>query len=163
VSTGGEVGVVGDEELFASLYPKLRRFAAVVAPVEMDPDDLVQEAAVRMLRVGRLGELRDPAAYLRTVMFRLAANERRRLGRRRQAFRRAGDTDRDDARYPSDLADLQRLSVATRAVLFLAVVEGWSYAEIGRRLGCREATARARASRGLRRLRRELSGEAQDA
>ena len=33
-----------DDVLFAELYPRLRRFAAVVGSPDDDPDDLVQEA-----------------------------------------------------------------------------------------------------------------------
>ena len=46
----------GDAEsrIFADLYPSLRRFAAVVGSVDIDPDDLVQDALVRALRRGPL-------------------------------------------------------------------------------------------------------------
>jgi DNA-directed RNA polymerase specialized sigma24 family protein len=45
-------------------------------------------------------------------------------------------------------------------VLWLAEVEGWTHAEIGRLLGCSEESSRARASRGRRRLRLALVEEA---
>ena len=32
-----------------ALYPALRRFAAMTAPLEMDPDDLVQDALAATL------------------------------------------------------------------------------------------------------------------
>ena len=54
-----------DAEVFDALYPALRRFAAVVGGLEVDPDDLVQEAVARALRRGPLGELDNPGAYLR--------------------------------------------------------------------------------------------------
>ncbi len=51
--------------LFRALYPKIRRFAAVCASVDDDPDDLVQEALARALHLGSLDRLDDPLAYLR--------------------------------------------------------------------------------------------------
>src|SRR4051794_22848320 len=56
-----------DDELFADLYPSLRRFAAVVRPPEADADDLVQEALVRALRIGPLSRVRRPRRVLAEV------------------------------------------------------------------------------------------------
>ena len=80
-----------ERELVTELYPSLRRFAAVVAPAETDPDDLVQEALVRVLERRSLIELDTPSAYLRRSMYNLAANQRRSFARRRRAFARVGD------------------------------------------------------------------------
>src|SRR5579871_4146878 len=54
VSSMGMAGGSGeasedDAEVFAAVYPGLRRFAAVVASTTVDPDDLVQEAVARAL------------------------------------------------------------------------------------------------------------------
>jgi RNA polymerase sigma factor (sigma-70 family) len=153
-----------DDELFAQLYPALRRFAAVVRPLEEDADDLVQEALMRALRLRPLCDYDDPAAYLRTVIVHLASNQRRGLGRRRRAYARSVDTTASrHASYPSDLDDLRRLGVRDRAVLYLALVEGRPYADVARTLGCTEEAARARASRALRRLRSDLEAEIADA
>jgi RNA polymerase sigma factor (sigma-70 family) len=148
-----------DEALFAALYPGLRRFAAVVRPAEVDPDDLVQDALARTLALRPLAECDDPGAYLRTAILRLAANHRRSLGRRRRALARMNDAAGESARYPSDLDDLRRLSPVERAVLYLSVVEGRSFAEIGALIGSSEPAARARSSRALKRLRVELTAE----
>jgi DNA-directed RNA polymerase specialized sigma24 family protein len=143
-----------DDAIFAALYPSLRRWAAVVGPVEEDPDDLVQEALVRVLSRGPLSDLDDAHAYLRTTIVRLAANSRRRLGRGRRAWSRLGASEATgDDRYPSDLDELRRLAPADRAVLYLSLVEGHTYREAAVILGCTEVAARARASRALRRLR----------
>jgi RNA polymerase sigma-70 factor (ECF subfamily) len=64
--------------------------------------------------------------------------------------------------YPSDLADLLRLTPKERAVLYLTEVEGYRYAEVGRMLGCSEAAARKRAGRARRRLYAALVGEVTD-
>jgi DNA-directed RNA polymerase specialized sigma24 family protein len=61
--------------------------------------------------------------------------------------------------YPSDLAELFALAPKERAALFLAEVEGFRFEEIGRMLGCSEAAARKRASRGRSRLRAVLATE----
>jgi Sigma-70 region 2 len=52
------------------LYPRLRRFAAVVAPAEVAPDDLVQEALERLLARDTSGIV-NVEAYLRQTMLRL--------------------------------------------------------------------------------------------
>lgn len=144
-----------DDEIFARAYPALRRFAAVVAPVETDPDDLLQEATARALQAGPLSRLDNPEAYLRRAMVNLAANERRRLGRWRRAFGRltGGDGETAPTAYPSDVSDLMSLPAETRAVLWLADIEGWSFDQVADLLGCSPAAARARASRGRSMLR----------
>jgi len=136
-----------EDALFTRLYPGLRRFAAATGPAEVDPDDLVQEAVARTLRGHRLTDLDDPGAYLRRVIVNLAANQRRGLARWRAP------------QYASDLDDLLRLPPETRAVLYLVGVEGSSYGEAAAALGMTEEAARARASRGRRRLRMDLEGE----
>ena len=154
-----------DEEarIFEQLYVPLRRFAAVVGPIEVNPDDLLQEAVARVLQRKRLTELDQPGAYLRRTIVNLASNHRRRFATQRRALARlrsssltAGDV------YPSDLADLQRLAPQERAVLYLSEVEGYRYAEIARLLGCTEAAARKRALRARRRLHAALAGEVAD-
>ena len=52
-------------------------------------------------------------------------------------------------------ARLARLPDGTREAVLLRVVEQLDYEELGRRLGCSNAAARLRVSRGLRELRRE--------
>ena len=149
-----------EDELFASLYPSLRRLAAVVRPPEVDADDLVQEALVRVLRAGPLSSYDDIGAYLRATIVNVARNHRRSFARHPTvvAPSAAHDSQRSDV-YPSDLAELRRLKPDERAVLYLSVVEGRSYDEIGSILGCSAPAARARASRSMRRLRIELREE----
>jgi RNA polymerase sigma-70 factor (ECF subfamily) len=155
----------GDEEgrLFAELYPSLRRFAAVVGPIEVDPDDLLQEATARVLRKHRLTALDNPGAYLRRTMVNLASNHRRSLAVRRRALTRlaAGSQVAGDE-YPSDTAEVMRLPPHERAVLWLTEVEGYRFAEVGQMLGCSEAAARKRAMRARRRLHAALIGEVAD-
>ena len=149
-----------ESQLFEELYQPLRRFAAVVAPNEMDPDDLLQEAVARVLRSHRLTDLDEPGPYLRRTMVNLAANQVRHFIRTRRALSRlvAGGLPGGDE-YPSDLSDLMELPPRERAVLYLSEVEGYRYAEIGRMLDCSEAAARKRALRARRRLHAILVGE----
>ena len=156
-------GIGGEERaLIHELYPSLRRFAAVVGPAEVEPDDLVQEALLRVLERGSLGKLNNPTAYLRRTMFNLASNHRRRMGRNRRALHRVVVPDSYVPSYPSDVAELLRLTLRARAVLYLVSVEGRSFAEVAEVLDCSETSARAAASRGRRKLRSVLSEEAQD-
>ncbi len=154
---------MSDEQRFVEVYPAVRRMAAVVAGSDIDPDDLVQEALVRTLAHGDLDRIEDLTAYLRRAVVNLAANERRHLGRRRTALRRLAADDQigsgADQVMPSDLADLSRVRPRDRAALYLAVVEGRSYRDVGEELGCSESAARSRVSRALRRLRIELDEE----
>jgi RNA polymerase sigma-70 factor (ECF subfamily) len=151
----------GEDEIFAELYPSLRRLAAIVRPSEVDPDDLVQDALARALAARPLRDFDDVGAYLRTVIVNLAKNHRRSFARRPRMVASMGDeTSSGGDVYPSDLDDLRRLEVDERAVLYLSVVEGRSFAEIGTVLECSEEAARTRASRARKRLRAELREEA---
>lgn len=150
-----------DDELFRGLYPALRRFAAAVGPLDVDPDDLVQDALVRVLRRGLLDDLDDPMAYLRRTILNLATDRRRGFGRMRRAFTRAGGGAVAGALadYPSDVADLLALPPEVRAVLWLVDVEGRSFDEVASMLDCSITAARSRASRGRQRLRLTLAAE----
>ncbi len=149
-----------DEEIFRPLYPSLRRFAAVVAPTDAEPEDLLQDAVVATLRRHRFSELTDPPSYLRKVMVNLASNQRRRSATRWRALRLlAASPPVAETAYPSDLSELNWLSPLQRAVLYLNEVEGYRFAEIADMVGCTEPAARMSASRARRRLRKALVGE----
>jgi DNA-directed RNA polymerase specialized sigma24 family protein len=142
-----------DEALLMGLYPSLRRFAAVVAPAEVAPDDLVQDALVMMLRRGPISGVAEPGAYLRRSMVNLASNHRRRLGRARHAARRLHlDVSALDS-YPSDLDHLAVLRPEARAVLYMQHVEGHTSESIARVLGLSDDAVRQIAVRARRELR----------
>lgn len=152
-----------DEQLIDALYVPLRRFAAVVTDWGEDPDDLLHDAWLRVLERRSLGDLDNPAAFVRRTMVNLAANRRRQSGSRRWLRGRwnvQGPGPTVDG-YPSDLADLATLPGDQRATLYLAEVEGYSYDEIGKMMGCTANAARMRAMRGRRRLRSALDAEVQ--
>jgi RNA polymerase sigma-70 factor (ECF subfamily) len=156
---GAPQAPTSDEELFASIYPALHRFAAVVCPPECEPDDLVQDATARALRRGALTDLDHPTAYLRRAIANLASNERRRLGRQRRALTIVGRPPDVDPAYASDVAELLALGPDARAVLWLAEVEGATFEEIADLLGCTAEAARTRASRARKQLRHLIEDE----
>ena len=145
---------------FAAMYPRLRAFAAVVGPAEVEPDDLVQEALEKLLRRRAQAEVHEAEAYVRASIVNLASNRRRSLGRwRRVSARLRSASSEDRTTYPSDLSDLTRLSPRVRAVIWMVDIEGASYAEVATALGCSEEAARARASRGRAELRAAFNTE----
>lgn len=153
-------GTRDDASVFAELYPSLRAFAAVTGSVDVEPDDLVQEAVARTLRNHQLVDLDDAGAYLRRAIVNLAANRRRSAARFRLALTRLERVDEATAaQYPSDVRDLLRLEPEARALLFMVEVEGHSYAEAAAVLGLTEEAARARAARARKRLRVDLQGD----
>ena len=141
-----------DDE-FAELYPHLRRFAAVVGDRADDPDDLVQEALARLLKRGDAPD--DTERYLRRAIVNLTVDQGRRSTRwaTRAPKLVAADEHRDS--YPSELDLLDTLDPSQRAVLWLTVVEGWTFDEIGHLLDIQPAAARKQASRARARLRRD--------
>lgn len=153
------VGTRTDTSVFAELYASLRAFAAVTGSVDVEPDDLVQEAVARTLRHHRLVDLDDAGAYLRRVIVNLASNRRRSMARFRVAIARLDRVDEGRTpEYASDLDDLLRLEPDARALLFMVEVEGHSYAEAADVLGISEEAARTRASRARRLLRVGIEG-----
>ena len=84
------------ETVLSAVYPDLRRFAAVVADLDVDPDDLVQDALVAVLKKTSLERLDDPLAYLKRVVVNLSASNRRRAAVWKNLLPRAAS--------PSDLS-----------------------------------------------------------
>jgi len=143
-------------------YTATRRFAAVVADSDLDPDDLVQEAYARVLRSVERREVTVEAldAYLRSTLMRIIANERRSRSRGRAALDRVRPIELVDAEYPSHTAAM--LDAATpidRALVFLVDVERLPTAEAGAAVGLSPDATRARLSRARRALRDSLREE----
>lgn len=154
----------GEQRLIADLYPSLRRFASTVRPPWEDGNDLVQEAFLRVLRSkGSLMGLDNPGAYLRRTIVNLARDRQRAEVRGRAALSKVGPQPPEVSRYSWQLEELRLVSPKSRAVLYLRIVEGWPYADIGEMLGCTQISARVAASRGRRQLESILSSEVRDA
>ena len=150
-----------DAELVRGLYPELRRFAAVVAPWDVDPDDALHGALVGVLQTRRLGSLDNPGAYLRRAIVNHVSSELRNRRTRRSTLRRLEAEIRENTAtaYPSDVADLMRLRPVERAILYLHDIEGYPFDEVAAAVGMAAGTARVTASRARRRLRQELLQE----
>lgn len=143
----------GERELIAQLYPGLRRIAAVAGPIDVEPDDLVQEALVRTLAKRRLSELDIPDAYLRRAIVNLASNQRRSAARRHKAMERLRIAEDQLPSYPADIEAILDLPPRQRALLYLVEVEGVPYAEAADQLGITTVAARKMASRARKRAR----------
>lgn len=149
-----------DDETIRALYPALHRFAAVVAPWDMDPDDVLHDALVRALRTGRR-EVANPGAYVRTAIVNSVRSQIRHNRSQRRATRllAGGNRGATTEAYPSDVAELMRLRPLERAVLYLHDIEGYRFEEVAGLLGISSSHARVLATRSRRRLKRELLTE----
>jgi len=148
-----------DRKLVEDHYDTLRRFAAVTASRDIEPDDLLQEALVRVLSKGSLSEREHPVAYIRRAIVNLAIDQARHRETRRTALGRWTTQRSSVDAYPSDIDILQELSPRARAIVYLAEVEGYRYAEIAEMLDCSEASARMGSMRARRQLKSVLAEE----
>ena len=140
-------------------YSKLRAFAAVVAPADMEPDDLLHEALERVLRASRSRDIENLEAYVRRTIVTRATDFRRRRARwRRVAALASSRDDRTVDVYPSDLQTLMLLDPSVRGLLYLVEVEGWLISDAAVLVGCSAQAARQRLSRARRQLGLELQG-----
>ena len=139
----------------------LRRFAAVVAPWDVDPDDVLHGALVGVLQSRRLGSVDNPAAFSRRAIVNYVNSELRNRRTRRSTLRRLqaeiGET--TTAAYPSDVADLMRLRPVERAILYLHDIGGYPFDEVAAMVGLSAGNVRVTASRARRRLKAELLQE----
>lgn len=145
-----------ERELITSLYPALRRIAAVAGSFDVEPDDLVQEALMRTLRKGPISDLDNPLGYLRKTIVNLASNQRRSLGRKRSVLNRLSTEEGWMPSYPADIEAILDLPPRQRAILYLVEVEDMPYAEAAEQLGMTATAARAMATRARRAARAAL-------
>jgi len=145
-----------ERELIISLYPFLRKIAAVAGSVDVEPDDLVQEALAQTLRRGPISNLDNPLAFLRRTIVNLASNERRSLGRKRKAVGRLSTDESWSPSYPTDIQAILDLPPRQRAILYLVEVEDVPYAEAAEQLGMTTGAARMLANRARKNARAAL-------
>lgn len=149
---------------FAAVYaehaPGAYRLALRLSGDPALAEDVVADAAAKVLVSWRRGSIEDTGAYLRrAVVNRLRSVQRRQAVERRWRDRRSGDHRGDlPFTHRSDHADLfrsalERLTFGQRAVVVLRYYEGLSEAEIAQALGCSRGTVKSQASRALSRLR----------
>lgn len=167
VGAGGSEGRVGLEERWGpdgirqlrELYDPLRRFAAVIGRYDVDPDDLVQNAYAKVL-LRHPDDIRDLGPYLRRTIVNLATDERRRSIRANGVLRQIDSAVTASDTYPSDLEDLMRIQPRVRALLYLVEIDGQPVADAADVVGMSNSSARVALMRARRRLRAELTLEA---
>jgi RNA polymerase sigma-70 factor (ECF subfamily) len=140
-----------DEAAFHALYertaPALRAYLARVLGDRVLADDLLQDAYLRLLRVGFVG---SSDAHTRNYLFRIATNLLRDHFRRpRREVLGLPET----ASAPERVSELDlrkdfqgafgKLSPRERAMLWLAYVEGSSHKEIAAIMGVRATSLKA--------------------
>jgi RNA polymerase sigma factor (sigma-70 family) len=162
--SGAQVGLeerwsTAETQSLRELYEPLRRFAAVIGRFDVDPDDLVQNAYAKVL-ARNPGEIRELGPYLRRMIVNLATDERRRSTRANGLVQRIGSPETETDCYPSDLEDLMRIQPKVRALLYLVEIEGRPVAEAAELVGLSNSGARVALMRARRRLRAELTLEA---
>ena len=120
-------------------------------------EDLAQDAFARVR--GRFPSIDNADGYLRATIVNLARDDRRATHRRAsRELRVVGDATAPptEIHEPRLLAALARLSYEQRATLVLRYWADWDEATIAAALGCRPATVRSHAKRGLDALRESV-------
>jgi RNA polymerase sigma-70 factor (ECF subfamily) len=161
----------GDRDAFADLVDRHKdAVVSYLARLTGDRDraeDLAQET---FLRLWRSAASYVEQGFLRAFLFRIATNLVRSEERRDKRFRLLlpflGRRDHDEPAAPSGLllqelhrevaGALAALPLRYRVPLVLHEIEGWTYGDIARELGCREGTVKSRIHRGRQHLRQKL-------
>lgn len=143
--------------------PRLFGLAYRMLGSVMDAEDVVQDAFVRWSEADR-GEVREPSAFLATLVARRCIDELRSARRRRESYTGpwlpdplvedpAAAAERNESVGVAFLLLLERLGPVERAVFVLREVFDYSYSEIGAIVGrnavaCRQIMSRARQAIG---------------
>jgi RNA polymerase sigma factor (sigma-70 family) len=143
--------------------PALRSWLRGRFPSLLDPDDVVQESYMRLLRVRETGPIANPRAFLFVSARNFALN----LLRHRRHERRDETAEVDTATAFTELAGgaeslsraedlsvliqaIQSLPDRCRAIITLRKIYGLSQKEVAAQLGISEHTVEAQAGIGLR-------------
>jgi RNA polymerase sigma-70 factor (sigma-E family) len=142
-------------DLYRLEYPGMVRLAHALTGDPLAAEDIVQDAFARLH--GRIDKLSNPGGYLRTTVVNICKDKARRYRTEHQfvASMPAGTALSLDARELLDI--LFRLPYRQRATLVLRYWADFSEAEIAEALHCRPGTVKTLASRGLARIKEELS------
>ena len=123
-------------------------------------EDLAQDAFGRVR--SRFASIDNADGYLRATIVNLARDQRRSADRRAaRELRVVGDPTAAavESREPSVLRALANLPYEQRATLVLRYWADWDEATIAAALGCRAATVRSHAKRGLDALRKSVDAD----
>ncbi|MGI9624361.1 MAG: RNA polymerase sigma factor [Acidimicrobiales bacterium] len=145
----------------------LLRFAALVAPADCQPEDLVQDAFVRLYRSWhKVSDRNCLGGYLRTTVLNLARGRGRRIGvARRLETQTNADVESAESQAIDRLGNrdviraLRTLSRRQKECLVLRHYEGYSETEIAATLGISVGSARTHLHRGTTALRQAMGGE----
>jgi RNA polymerase sigma-70 factor (sigma-E family) len=149
----------------ADRYKKLLRTAYLLTGDAGHAEDLLQTALIKTYRHwDRIVQRDDPTAFVRRVMANTHASWRRRM-RVSELFAnppllRAEEPAIDIGEREAMIAALAQLPPRMRAVLVLRYYEDLSEAGTAEVLGCSINTVRTHTTRGLARLRAQLTVEA---
>lgn len=152
----GSVGM-GFDGVYASEFAGVARLAFLMVGSRAVAEELAQDAFVQLFR--RYDTVKNPAAFLRTVVVRVAINWLRRAGMERDRLARATagiDHPVEAPEIDEMWSALTRLRPERRVVLVLRFYEQMHHGEIAALLGCSPATIRSRTRRALEDLRKEL-------
>jgi RNA polymerase sigma-70 factor (TIGR02957 family) len=162
--------MVADDQLYDDLRPRAFAIAYRMLGSVAGAEDVVQEGMLRLHRAMKAGEeIASPAAYLATVVTRLAIDELRSARVKREAY--VGEwlpeplvtPEGDDPAVRAELADslsmaflvlLESLTPEQRAVLLLRDVFDYPYDRIAEIIGKSEAATRQLAVRSRREVER---------
>jgi RNA polymerase sigma factor (sigma-70 family) len=149
------------EGFYRRTWPDAVRWATALTGSVAAGEDLAQDAFARVR--SRFASIDNADGYLRATIVNLARDERRSSDRRAaRELRVVGDSTAMPAevREPRVLDALARLPYEQRATLVLRYWADWDEAAIAAALGCRAATVRSHAKRGLDALRKSVDADA---
>jgi RNA polymerase sigma-70 factor (ECF subfamily) len=156
------------EALYAALIGPVRGWLTTATRDRARAEDLAQETFLQIHRARRTYDSAYPVmpwvmAIARHVylMDRRTASRRPRYVAEAQAPERAVPAEIDRYIEGGPIRDaLRRMSPERRGALLLHHLAGWSFREIGHKLGIREAAAKLRSSRAMGQLREALNEKA---
>lgn len=152
-----------------SAAPTLARIAERLCANAADARDLVQDTFERATRIGLPPDLRNPSAWLVTIMNNIFIDRCRARARRpghetlveQHANVTQGEPDPPEPAWSRITVDdiraaLVELDPAYREVYELHTFEGWSYEQIAERLSIQRVTVGTRLNRARKKLREVL-------
>ena len=147
---------MADEASFDEFYlttrdALLRQLTAMILDRELAADTVQEAYARAWQRWSRVSRLGEPAAWVRTVAWRLAVSQFRRRAVASRMLHRL-ERDRVEAEMSADVsldvvAALRALSAEHRRVLVLHEMVGMSVREVAAETGVAEGTVKSRLSR----------------
>jgi RNA polymerase sigma factor (sigma-70 family) len=152
-SRAGDVHQAFDD-FYRAEYPEMVRLAHALTGSVEAAEDVVQEA---FARVQHRSGIANPGGYLRVTVVNLCRDRDRRRRREQRMLQLIGMVTPLSLEATEVIDILLELPYRQRAVLVLRYWCDWSEAEIADGLHCRPGTVKTLASRGLARMRKEIS------